>query len=117
MGGNAATEAAVKMTNCHVSLLIIGITLLGAGALFIFYKKSKSGYGPFNTGTLILILVLTLAPLLAIAQVIDGRDIASIFLAVAGFAGGLFVNGHRQVKTPQTQRPPTSDPSQPASVK
>lgn len=71
------------------SCIALGFIALGIVALIGFFTKMLSGFGKFNTSTLILIMVLTIVPILLVNGSIESSDAVNILFAVAGFAGGL----------------------------
>lgn len=73
--------------------LIIGgiVATLSAIAFVVFGFTKKEGFGPYNVSTLLLLVALSLTASLAAGGVIDGDHATSIFLAIIGFATGLFV--------------------------
>ena len=73
--------------------LVIVISILGAIALIGFFWTKTAGYGKYTTSTLILLVITLLAALLFASGKLDGSLLSNIFLAVAGFAGGLIAAG------------------------
>lgn len=71
-------------------LLLLGIFLLGGGALVGFFKSKTKGFGRFTTSVLLILLVITISSLLFVAGKINQEFISNILFAVFGFAGGLF---------------------------
>ncbi len=70
--------------------LLLAVSTLGLVALIVFACVAKgTKFGPYNTGTLVLVLLSTLAAVLLAGGKFEGKEIANLFFAVAGFAGGL----------------------------
>lgn len=53
--------------------LLIGIFLLGGGALVGFFKTKTEGFGRFTTSTFLIILVLTISSLFYAAGKLEGE--------------------------------------------
>ncbi len=70
--------------------LMLGIFVIGTGALLGFFMTKTEGFGKYTTSALLLILVVTLSALLYVGGKIKSETIANIIFAVFGFAGGLF---------------------------
>lgn len=70
--------------------LMVGIFVIGAGALLGFFMTKTEGFGKYTTSALLLILVVTLSALLYVGGKIESETMANIIFAVFGFAGGLF---------------------------
>ena len=81
---------------------LAAVVLLGCGALWVFFKVQKKGFGPYNTSVFLLLAVVIFASVLATVGAVEPNDIAAIMLAVVGFAGGLFA-GKKMTKKTQTQ--------------
>ena len=76
----------VNWATCAISVVAIV-------ALVVFCRGKKEGFGPYNTSTLVLVLVTSLTAILASVGKIDSPDVGAILLAAIGFAGGLFAGG------------------------
>lgn len=79
--------------------LLCAVTLLGGAALIGFgvaMKASGKGFGPFNTSTLLLVLVTSLGAVLAVGGKVQPEHAANLFFAIVGFAGGLFTKSQGQ---------------------
>jgi len=72
--------------------LMIIIFIIGAGALFGFFKTKTEGFGRFTTSVLLIIVVVTIASLLYAGGKLEGNVMANVLFAVFGFAGGLFTS-------------------------
>lgn len=73
-------------------LTMFAIFLIGAASLYCFCKTKKPGFGRFTTGTLLVIMVVTISALLYAGGKLTDQAMTNILFAVAGFAGGLFTN-------------------------
>ena len=99
-GGTGATRGQSQANHLEVGsvdmdvyipmVLLIVISLLGAATLLIFWKTKKAGFGPYNTSTLLLLLVVIMTSLLCVAGRLEGQIVTNILFAVVGFAGGMF---------------------------
>jgi hypothetical protein len=90
------------------AILVICVGVLGAGTLFGFFKTKKPGYGPYNTSTLLLLLVVVVSALTAVSCKLEPQTIANIFFAVIGFAGGLF--GRKMAGSGAKNKPESGKP-------
>lgn len=86
--------------------LLLAIFVVGMVGLGGFLRTKKQGFGPFNTSTLLLLLVVIITAMLYVAGKCEPQMISNIFFAVVGFAGGLF--------TQKTEE--RAQPSAPADV-
>lgn len=68
------------------------IFVVGLVALVGFFWSKKGGFGPYNTSTLLILLVLIISALLVASGKLTADLMTNILLAVLGFAGGLFAN-------------------------
>ena len=75
------------MTNDE--LTIIGIFILGIGALIGIFKTKTAGFGKYTTSLILLTLVLIVASLFFATGKIESSTYTNIIFSVAGFAGGL----------------------------
>ena len=75
------------------TMLVVLISVIGAIALVGFFWTKAAGYGKYTTSTLILLVIAILAALLFASGKLEGQVLSNIFLAVAGFAGGLVAAG------------------------
>lgn len=71
------------------NILTIAVFLLGASALWGFFRTKKDGFGRYTASALIIILVLTITAIFFSQGKIDEKLISNILFAVVGFAGGL----------------------------
>ena len=73
---------------------LVAVSVISIVAFFVFWKiaisSGKLGFGPYNTGTFLLLTVSVLTAILATVGKIDVHDTTSIMLAIIGFGGGLF---------------------------
>lgn len=76
---------------------IVVYFVLGLGALVLagFFKTKKIGYGPFNSSTLLLILVLILSTSLVLLEKIPKESFINIVFSVIGFATALFTKNDK----------------------
>lgn len=74
----------------EVAWIILAIFVLSLITLVGFMQTKKTGWGPFNTSTLLVTLVLLIASLLYAGGKLSEQVIANVFFATVGFAGGLF---------------------------
>lgn len=88
-----------------VFALVVAVAILGGGCLYVFYKKAKSGFGPYNTSTLVIILTLTIAGLIGLMGGFEKATIGNIFMGVIGFAAGIFA-GKNEATTSEPQTDP-----------
>ena len=72
---------------------MFAVLVIGGAALFCFCKTKRRGFGAYTSSTLLLIVTLTIAGVLALGDVLQMRDIASILIATIGFAAGVFTKG------------------------
>ena len=72
--------------------LSIGIFIIGLSSLIGFFWTKTSGFGPYNTSTLLLIVSSTLSCLIFISGRFEATTMANIMFAIIGFAGGLFTS-------------------------
>lgn len=79
--------------------LIIGLSVLGIGALIGIFITKTRGFGRYSSSLLLLTLVLFVTALFLAAGKIEGSVFANIAFTVAGFAGGLITG---KLETPQT---------------
>jgi hypothetical protein len=80
---------------CVQWIVFLVIAVIGVVTLHGFFRKMKKGLVPYNSSTMLLTLTVTFAAMLsAIGEF--GDDISKLFLAVIGFAGGLFVSENRR---------------------
>ena len=71
-------------------LAVVAVALVSVAALVVFCRTKKPGFGRFTTSTFLLLVVVSLAAVLAAAGKIDGSETTGILLAIIGFAAGLF---------------------------
>ncbi|CAJ1917418.1 hypothetical protein ACK39A_08150 [Aeromonas veronii] len=83
----------------------VAVAIFGGGCLYVFYKKAKSGFGPYNTSTLVIILTLTIAGLIGLVEGFDKATTGNIFMGVIGFAAGIFA-GKNEAAAPEPQTDP-----------
>jgi len=89
------------------------VTVVFAGTLIGFFIRMSRGFGPHNTSTLVLILVL----FVAVLGFVTGKfqdQMTNLLFAVAGYAGGLF-SGKDDRKDSKTDAKPKPGDSQTAS--
>ena len=97
---------------------LVVVLLISVAAYAVYWKIAalgKSGFGPYNTSTFLLLTVASLTAILAVVGMIDAHDPTSIMLAIIGFAGGLFA-GSASVTSSKQKQPksePTSDNEKP----
>ncbi len=72
------------------SWLLAAVFVVGLVALVGFFKTKESGFGPYNTSTLVLLVVVIVSGFLYAADCVSGQVLANIFFVAVGFAGGLF---------------------------
>ncbi|MDQ6868961.1 MAG: hypothetical protein M3178_11355 [Pseudomonadota bacterium] len=94
--------------------LLLAIFVVGLVALIGFFLKMEKGFGPFNTSSLLLLLVVTVTALLFVAGKLEAQVVANIFFAVIGFAGGLFTGKDKKETAAQqgaaAHRPASASP-------
>ena len=71
------------------TILVVSVSIIGAIALIGFFRTKTEGYGKYTTSALVLLVLLVLTALLFASGKLDGYLLSNVFLAVAGFAGGL----------------------------
>ncbi len=81
-------------------VIFLVLALIGTFAIGGYFYKQKSGYGRFNTSTLLLLVVVVFSALLSAAGKLESNALANIFFAIVGFAGGL-LTGKSSEKPPQ----------------
>lgn len=69
------------------------LALIFSGVLVGFFWTKTTGFGPFNTSTLIAILVLLVATVAFVSGKFSGDDLSKILFALVGFAAGMFSKG------------------------
>ncbi len=72
--------------------LIIGVFVLGGGALIGIFATKTPGFGRYTTSVLLLVLVFVVSGMCLAAGKIDSSLFGHVLFAVAGFAGGLLTN-------------------------
>ncbi len=70
--------------------LAVSVIVFFVITLFGFLVTMSSGYGPYNTSTLIVILVLFVASVGSSTDKLTGDDLSKLLFALVGFAAGLF---------------------------
>lgn len=90
MSEEQVTAAAAKAL-CEFSWTALLVAALGFVGLWAYIKVAKveKGFGPYNTGTLLLVLIVALASVLVAAGRMDAEKLMGLLFAVAGFAGGV----------------------------
>lgn len=78
----------IEMLECN--FLSIAVLFIGLVAIIGFFVTKTKGYGKFSISTLLILIVIVIASLLAIANKIEQEALANLFFSVIGFAGGLF---------------------------
>lgn len=74
-------------------VLMAGLGVIFAGVLFCFFRTKAKGFGPYNTSTLIVILVLLVTSAAFMSGKLPGDDLSKILFALIGFASGMFTAG------------------------
>lgn len=72
------------------------VALIGAGCLAAVFFKMKTGIGPYNLRVIGIILIATLATVLAIARQDSLNSAMGILGAIAGYLFGIQDNGKNQ---------------------
>lgn len=78
------------------NILTCMMFLLGAGVLLGFFKTKEGGFGPFNTSTLVVILVVLITAIFFSQDMVDEKLISNMIFSVIGFAAGIFTSKKAQ---------------------
>ena len=89
---------------------LLAVSVISVGAFWVFCKivfRSKTpGFGPYNTGTFLLLTTSVLTAILATVGMIDAHNTTSIMLTIIGFGGGLFAGKNTQTEAPPKEAVP-----------
>jgi len=77
-------------------LLMIGVFIIGSGALIGFFATKTKGYGRYTTSTFLILVSIVVSSIMYAAGKLDGQIMANVIFAVIGFAGGLFTGKEDQ---------------------
>lgn len=72
------------------NLLTCMIFVLGIGILIGFFRTKSEGYGPFNTSTLVINVIVIVTALFFSQGMISEDLMSNMIFAVIGFAAGIF---------------------------
>ena len=82
----------------------ISVLAVFACSLLGFFITKGSGFGPYNTSTLVLILVLFVAAMAFFTGKLPNGDFSKILFALVGFAAGLFTgSGSKRTSKPNAK--------------
>lgn len=84
---------------------VVSIAILGLVSLYVYKKTVNGGFGPYNTSTFIIILTITVAGIIGLADGLDNATIGNIFMGVIGFAAGIFA-GKNDTNTSDSKTAP-----------
>ncbi len=67
-----------------------GILVFGIYGMCIFGRTKTEGFGPYNTSTLLILVIIIISAVLLISGALESAAVENILLTALGFAGGLF---------------------------
>ena len=76
--------------DCMSWLTFVVVALLALGALGCFWCTKLKGWGPYNTSTLVVVLIVAITAVLFAGGLLGDDFLKSVFWAAVGFASGVF---------------------------
>ena len=105
MAGSGKLKAGTMVEWLVANWIPISVLAVFACSLLGFFITKGAGFGPYNTSTLVLILVLFVAAMGFFTRILPEGDFGKILFALIGFSAGLFTgSGSDRTTKPKARK-------------